>query len=138
MRDSGCGPNSEVASIGSCTATTSVAMQIPTVGTLSGQQTPTHSTISRSANEAVLLRMLLSGPHPQRVQLSLCLPREFVQGILVKQGFMRAIAARSGSKLELGTDHAGAATQLVTITGPIMGNSMAILHIQEKLLQGGI
>eukprot|EP00419_Tripos_fusus_P003029 CAMPEP_0172675038 /NCGR_PEP_ID=MMETSP1074-20121228/13056_1 /TAXON_ID=2916 /ORGANISM="Ceratium fusus, Strain PA161109" /LENGTH=598 /DNA_ID=CAMNT_0013492485 /DNA_START=42 /DNA_END=1838 /DNA_ORIENTATION=+ len=88
-------------------------------------------------NEAALLKLLLAGPDPNRAQLQVALPSGFVQGVLKKH--MHAFETRSGSTLELGPEHPGSgaepATQLLTTTGSMLGNSMAILYIQELMIQ---
>lgn len=91
----------------------------------------------RTPREALLLQALLAGPHPNSAQLQLALPLELVRGPLIRGGRLRAIAERSGSKLELGPEYAPPATQLLTISGSMLGNSMAILYVQELLLQHG-
>jgi len=100
----------------------------PAIAGLTGDAAP---------NEAALLKLLLGGPDPNRAQLQLALPSDFVQGILEKH--LRTFEARSGSKLELGPEHLGSgaepATCLLTTTGSMLSNSMAILYIQELMNQ---
>jgi len=98
----------------------------------------TTSLVGNSApNEAALLKLLLAGPDPNRAQLQVALPSSFVQGVLQKH--LRTFEMRSGSTLELGPEHPGSgadpATQLLTTTGSMLGNSMAILYIQELMIQ---
>jgi len=90
-----------------------------------------------SANEAALLKLLLGGPDPNRAQLQVALPSGFVQDVLKKH--LHTFEMRSGSTLELGPEHPGSgaepATRLLTTTGSMLGNSMAILYIQELMIQ---
>lgn len=88
-------------------------------------------------SEAQLLQSLLAGPQPGLAQLQLALPLDLVRGPLLVGGKLQAIAQRSGSKLELGVVHSPPATQLLTVTGSMLGNSMAALYIQEVMLQFG-
>lgn len=92
----------------------------------------------RTPSEARLLQGLLAGPQANRAQLQLMLPLELVRGLLAAEGRLAAIASRSGSKLTLGAEHASPATQLLTITGTMLGNAMAVLHLQELLQQHGL
>mmetsp|Transcript_75316 Transcript_75316/g.191068 ORF Transcript_75316/g.191068 Transcript_75316/m.191068 type:complete len:158 (+) Transcript_75316:565-1038(+) len=90
------------------------------------------------SGEARLLRTLLAGPQPDGAQLQLALPSALVAGPLLAEGRLRAIAERSGSRLELGAEYSPPPTQLLTITGSMLGNSMAILYIQELMQQLGV
>lgn len=87
-----------------------------------------------SANEAALVRTLLLGPHPDQAQLQLVLPAAFVQHVLISQGHAQTIAARSGSRLEFGTEVSPPRMILVKVIGKMLGNSMAVLYIQELLM----
>eukprot|EP00927_Polykrikos_kofoidii_P035057 TRINITY_DN29634_c0_g1_i1.p1 TRINITY_DN29634_c0_g1~~TRINITY_DN29634_c0_g1_i1.p1 ORF type:complete len:667 (+),score=133.02 TRINITY_DN29634_c0_g1_i1:231-2231(+) len=98
------------------------------------------------SGEAALLKALLAGTGT-KAQLRLVLPCSFVEAI-VSQGLLRDVAGRSGSKFEFSAplpvatsaaqaNHASdtAELQLVTITGTMVGNSMAVYYLQELLVR---
>lgn len=88
--------------------------------------------------EAQLLRTLIAGPQPDGAKLQLALPSAFVCGPLLAEGRLRAVAERSGSKIELDAHYTPPPTQLLTISGSMLGNAMAILYIQELMQQVGV
>eukprot|EP00930_Biecheleria_cincta_P073517 TRINITY_DN607_c1_g2_i1.p2 TRINITY_DN607_c1_g2~~TRINITY_DN607_c1_g2_i1.p2 ORF type:complete len:123 (-),score=33.66 TRINITY_DN607_c1_g2_i1:47-382(-) len=67
-------------------------------------------------------------------QLTLLLPRELVQNILVPRGMMMEIAQRSQSKIDLGPEGPQGMIQ-VTLSGQMVGNALASLLLQEKVIQ---
>merc|ERR1711862_300125 len=66
--------------------------------------------------------------------LTLLLPQALVQNILVPRGFMAEIANRAGAKIELGAESPAGMRQ-VSLNGSMVGNSLAALLLQEKVMQ---
>merc|ERR550514_980180 len=67
-------------------------------------------------------------------QLTLLLPQNLLQNILIPRGFMAEIAQRSGSKMDLGNEGPAGMRQ-VTLSGSMVANALASLYLQEKVLQ---
>merc|ERR1712032_276426 len=88
---------------------------------------------SGSANEKAFLSALqASGIN--NAQLTLLLPSNLVQNILVPRGFMAEVAQKSGSKIDLGVENPPGMQQ-VTLSGAMVGNALASLFLQELVLQ---
>jgi len=88
-----------------------------------------------SPSEVALLKVLLAGPVPNQAQLRLVLPADFLRRVLVAGDHLSAVAARSGSRVELCAEPTSAASQILSITGTMLGNSMAVLYIQDLIVQ---
>merc|ERR1719152_567818 len=67
-------------------------------------------------------------------QLTLLVPQNLVQNILVPRGIMMEIAVRSGSKIDLGNEGPVGMRQ-VTVSGSMVANALASLYLQEKVIQ---
>merc|ERR1740120_674116 len=67
-------------------------------------------------------------------QLTLLLPQNLVQNILIPRGIMAEIAQRSGSKIDLGSEGPVGMRQ-VMLSGTMVANSLASLYLQEKVIQ---
>merc|ERR1719364_339376 len=67
-------------------------------------------------------------------QLTLLIPVNLVQNILVPRGFMAEIAQRSGAKIDLGNEGPPGMRQ-VTLSGTMTANALASLYLQEKVIQ---
>mmetsp|Transcript_104654 Transcript_104654/g.233695 ORF Transcript_104654/g.233695 Transcript_104654/m.233695 type:complete len:99 (-) Transcript_104654:31-327(-) len=67
-------------------------------------------------------------------QLTVLLPQNLLQNILIPRGIMTEIAQRAGIKMDLGNE-GPAGMRAVTLSGPMVGNAMASLYLQEKVLQ---
>merc|ERR1719277_2617902 len=66
--------------------------------------------------------------------LTLLIPQALVQNILVPRGFMAEIAQRSGAQIDLGSESPAGMRQ-VTLSGSMVGNALASLFLQEKVIQ---
>merc|ERR1719263_1528977 len=67
-------------------------------------------------------------------QLTLLVPVNLVQNILIPRGFMAEIAQRSGSQIDLGNEGPSGMRQ-VSLSGTMMANALASLYLQEKVIQ---
>merc|ERR1719159_1255551 len=67
-------------------------------------------------------------------KLTILVPVNLVQNILIPRGFMAEIAQRSGCQIDLGNEGPSGMRQ-VTLTGQMLQNAMAPLHLQERVLQ---
>ncbi|CAE7456001.1 KHSRP [Symbiodinium microadriaticum] len=88
-----------------------------------------------SDGETQLLKALLSGPSPSSCQLKLLLPADFVRLCLEAGSHLAQVSYRTGSHLEVLAPHSPEPTRLVLVQGTMLGNSMAVMHLQELLLQ---
>mmetsp|Transcript_116874 Transcript_116874/g.372101 ORF Transcript_116874/g.372101 Transcript_116874/m.372101 type:complete len:112 (+) Transcript_116874:2-337(+) len=86
-----------------------------------------------SPNERAFMTALQASGF-NNAQLTLLLPQALVQNILIPRGFMAEIANRSGAKIDLGPESPAGMRQ-VTLGGSMVGNSMAALLLQEKVIQ---
>merc|ERR1712176_1033689 len=86
-----------------------------------------------STNEKAFLAALQSSGI-NSARLTLLLPANLVQNILVPRGFMGEIAQRSGAQIDLG-DEGPVGMRQVTLSGTMVANAMASLLLQEKTLQ---
>merc|ERR1712039_225679 len=84
-------------------------------------------------NERMFLSALQSSGI-NNAQLTLLIPINLIQNILVPRGFMAEIAQRSGAKIDLGTEGPAGMRQ-VTVSGTMIANSLAALYLQEKVIQ---
>merc|ERR1719321_1264188 len=66
--------------------------------------------------------------------LTILIPVNLVQNILVPRGFMAEIAQRSGAKIDLGSEGPAGMRQ-VTLSGTMIANALASLYLQEKVIQ---
>lgn len=67
-------------------------------------------------------------------ELTILLPSDLLHNVLVPRGIMSEVAQRSGSRIDVGEE--GPAKMLqVTLHGQMVGNAMAALLLQEKVLQ---
>merc|ERR1712187_205177 len=86
-----------------------------------------------SSNERAFMTALqASGIN--NAQLTLLLPQNLVQNILVPRGFMAEIAHKSGSKIDLGNESPPGMVQ-ITLSGTMVANALASLFLQEMVLQ---
>merc|ERR1740123_2438046 len=86
-----------------------------------------------SSNERAFMTALqASGIN--NAQLTLLIPQALVQNILVPRGIMAEIAQRSGAQIDLGSESPAGMRQ-VTLSGSMVGNSLASLFLQEKVIQ---
>merc|ERR1719217_1401385 len=67
-------------------------------------------------------------------QLTLLVPVQLVQNILVPRGFMGEIAQRSGAQIDLGSEGPAGMRQ-VKLSGTMIANALASLYLQEKVIQ---
>merc|ERR1712216_512220 len=111
---------------------------VPVLGTGSLGFRLTGALGMQSPNEAALLKAVLVDSDPQQSQLTVLLPLDVVHRVFVPEGHFRSVEERSGSSITLGSHHAPSRTQLVTISGTRLGNSMAALYLQELLAQHGV
>merc|ERR1719296_473192 len=61
-------------------------------------------------------------------------PQALIQNILIPRGIMAEIAQRSGAQIDLGAESPAGMRQ-VTLSGSMVGNAMASLFLQEKVIQ---
>merc|ERR1719506_2490497 len=66
--------------------------------------------------------------------LTLLVPVNLIQNILVPRGLMAEIAQRSGSQIDLGAEGPAGMRQ-VELKGTMMANALASLYLQEKVIQ---
>merc|ERR1712151_731530 len=86
-----------------------------------------------SGNERAFLAALqASGIN--NAQLTLLIPQQLLQNILIPRGIMAEIAQRSGAQIDLGTESPAGMRQ-VTLSGSMVGNALASLFLQEKVIQ---
>merc|ERR1740121_2067070 len=81
-----------------------------------------------SSERAFMQALQASGVN--RASITLLLPQKIVQQVLVPMGFMSEVAQRSGSQIDLGPEEPDGMRQ-VTLTGPMMGNALGALLLQE-------
>merc|ERR1712087_926674 len=67
-------------------------------------------------------------------QLTLLLPQNLVQNILVPRGFMAEVAHKSGAKIDLGSESPPGMRQ-VSLSGTMVANALASLFLQEMVIQ---
>lgn len=126
------------------------AAQAPVTSSLDfnvlGSLAPAGTLGMQSPNEVAVLKALLGDSNPAQAKLTVLLPGDIVQSMLVPHGHLEAISKRSGSCMELADaarnmprspSLAAAKMQSLTISGTRLGNSMAVLYLQELLLQHG-
>merc|ERR1712060_652441 len=88
---------------------------------------------SGSLNEKAFLSALdASGIN--NAQLTLLIPNNLIQNILIPRGFMTEVAQKSGAKIDLGCESPPGMRQ-VTLSGSMVGNALASLFLQELVLQ---
>merc|ERR1712060_290894 len=88
---------------------------------------------SGSPNEKAFLSVLqASGIN--NAQLTLLLPANLVQNILIPRGFMAEVAQKSGAKIDIGCENPPGMLQ-VTLSGSMVGNALASVFLQELVLQ---
>mmetsp|Transcript_123873 Transcript_123873/g.246516 ORF Transcript_123873/g.246516 Transcript_123873/m.246516 type:complete len:755 (-) Transcript_123873:312-2576(-) len=90
-----------------------------------------------AASEDALLRAASTDlPDSSESQVMLLLPKEMAQKLLSTNGRVREIAERSGSRVELSSVRKVdvSSSQLLTLSGTRLGNSMAALYLQELLV----
>merc|ERR1719231_174642 len=80
-------------------------------------------------NEAAFM-MALQASGINNAQLTLLLPQALLQNVLIPRGILAAIAQRCGCKIDLGNEDPQGMRQ-VTLTGQMMANALATLHLQE-------
>merc|ERR1712187_706547 len=94
---------------------------------------PMMGGMGASSNERAFLSALqASGIN--NAQLTLLLPQNLVQNILVPRGFMAEVAHKSGSKIDLGSESPPGMVQ-ITLSGTMVANALASLFLQEMVLQ---
>merc|ERR550532_590202 len=92
-----------------------------------------HPMMGGSGNERAFMQALqASGIN--NAQLTLLIPQALVQNILVPRGIMAEIAQRSGAQIDLGSESPAGMRQ-VTLSGSMVGNALASLFLQEKVIQ---
>merc|ERR1712113_639664 len=67
-------------------------------------------------------------------QLTLLIPQNLIEQILIPRGIMAEIAQRSGAKIDLGNEGPAGMRQ-VTLSGTMVANALASLYLQEKQIQ---
>lgn len=87
-----------------------------------------------SDGETQLLKALLAGPMPQASRLELLLPADFVRLCLESGSHLQTVTLRTGSYVDLAPP-GPEAMRMVTVSGTMLGNSMAVLQLQELLQQ---
>merc|ERR1712060_599189 len=86
-----------------------------------------------SSNERAFLTALqASGIN--NAQLTILVPQNLVQNILVPRGIMAEIATRTGCQIDLGAESPPGMRQ-VKVGGSMTGNALASLFLQEKIIQ---
>merc|ERR1740129_412301 len=86
-----------------------------------------------SYNERAFMAALQSSGI-NNASLTLLIPQALVHNILVPRGFMAEIAQRSGAQIDLGSESPAGMRQ-VTLSGSMVGNALASLFLQEKVIQ---
>merc|ERR1719420_785342 len=86
-----------------------------------------------SGNEKQFLTALQNSG-VNNAQLTILLPQNILQNVLIPRGIMQEIAQRSGSQINLGAENPAGMRQ-VNLSGTMIANSMAVLYLQEKVLQ---
>merc|ERR1711865_125752 len=66
--------------------------------------------------------------------LTILVPVNLLQNILIPRGLMAEIAQRSGSQIDLGAEGPAGMKQ-VELKGTMMANALASLYLQEKVIQ---
>jgi len=91
---------------------------------------------SAASEDALLTAASTDLPDSSESQIMLLLPKELSQKLLSSNGQVRAIAERSGSRVELTSVRKVdiSSSQLLTLSGTRLGNSMAALYLQELLV----
>merc|ERR1719409_1129608 len=84
-----------------------------------------------SPNEQAFMKaMQASGIN--NAQLTMLVPQNLIQNILIPRGFMMEIAQRSGTQIDLGPEGPPGMRQVV-LNGTMVANSMASMYLQEKV-----
>jgi hypothetical protein len=91
---------------------------------------------SAASEDALLTAASPDLPDSSESQLMLLLPKELAQKLVSSNGQVRTIAERSGSRVELTSVRKVdiSSSQLLTLSGTRLGNSMAALYLQELLV----
>merc|ERR1740117_2020375 len=66
--------------------------------------------------------------------ITLLMPVNLIQNILIPRGIMSEIAQRSGAKMDLGSEGPSGMLSVI-LTGTMIANSLASLYLQEKVIQ---
>merc|ERR1719335_5546 len=66
--------------------------------------------------------------------LTLLVPQNMLQNVLIPRGIMQEISQKSGCAIDLGAEGPGD-TRQVTVRGSMVANSLAALYLQEKVIQ---
>mmetsp|Transcript_128858 Transcript_128858/g.305726 ORF Transcript_128858/g.305726 Transcript_128858/m.305726 type:complete len:95 (+) Transcript_128858:1-285(+) len=67
-------------------------------------------------------------------ELTILLPKDLLHQVLVPRGIMSEVAQRSGSRIDVGEEAPPGMLQ-VTLHGQMVGNSMAAMLLQERVIQ---
>merc|ERR1712176_943382 len=98
-----------------------------------GSMNPMMGGMGASNNERAFMSALqASGIN--NASLTILVPQDLVQNILVPRGFMAEIAQRTSCQIDLGTENPPGMRQ-VTVKGSMTGNALASLFLQEKIIQ---
>merc|ERR1712217_679988 len=98
-----------------------------------GMGNPMLGGMGASGNERAFLAALqASGINS--AQLTILVPQNLVQNVLVPRGIMAEIAQRSGCQIDLGAEKPPGMRQ-VNVSGSMTANALASLFLQEKVLQ---
>ncbi|CAK9051287.1 unnamed protein product [Durusdinium trenchii] len=107
---------------------------VPSVRALSVGAAGRRSSLPSSDGETQLLKALLAGPMPQTARLELLLPGDFVRLCLESGSHLQTVALRTGSHVELAPP-GPEPMRMVTVSGTMLANSVAVLQLQELLQQ---
>mmetsp|Transcript_85866 Transcript_85866/g.161677 ORF Transcript_85866/g.161677 Transcript_85866/m.161677 type:complete len:135 (+) Transcript_85866:2-406(+) len=99
---------------------------------MAGMGNPMMGGMAMGNERAFMAALQASGINS--AQITLLIPSNLVQNILVPRGFMAEIAQRSGCKIDLGNEGPAGMRQ-VTLSGQMVANSLGALYLQEKVIQ---
>ena len=92
----------------------------------------TGNTGMGNSEEAFMSALQASGINS--AELTILLPSDLLHNVLVPRGIMSEVAQRSGSRIDVGDEGPPKMLQ-VTFHGQMVGNALAVMLLQEKVIQ---
>mmetsp|Transcript_3135 Transcript_3135/g.7302 ORF Transcript_3135/g.7302 Transcript_3135/m.7302 type:complete len:355 (-) Transcript_3135:23-1087(-) len=109
----------------------SQAAMAPSVSNINCLGMPAMPALQGSGGSENAFLSALQASGINSAQLTVLLPRDLVHHVLIPRGFMKDIAQRSGSRIDIGDEGPSGLIQ-VSLNGQMVGNALAALLLQEK------